>query len=208
MARDKANNYQQTIQPIEGALAALKGADTGRGAEVLNSIRANVQDIAPGVIQRMMPNSITDPVKRQALEEAQKYLTGMAVKSPGGARSDAGQAASAASNPSIHIGNAAATHVANAILAQKRMEQAGTLAFNNAKGQDGQALPASEYDRYMNKWNTNQDPRAYIADKMEPADRAALVSGMGGTKSAAYQKFRNSYQAGIDGKVIPNHGGN
>jgi hypothetical protein len=208
LARDKANNYQQTIQPIEGALTALKGADTGRASEFLNSIRANVQDVAPGFIQRMMPNSVTDPAKREAFEEAQKYTTAMQLGSPGSTRSDAGQAAGAASNANVHISNAAAIHVANAVLAQRRMEQAGTLAFNNAKGTDGQPLPASEYDRYMNKWNTNQDPRAYIADKMEPADRAALVAGMGGIKSAAYQKFRQSYQQGTDTGVVPNHGAN
>lgn len=201
-ARDRANNYQQTIQPIEGALNALQGADTGRASELLNSIRANVQDIAPNMIQRMMPDSITDPAKRQDYEMAAKYLTGMAVNSPGGARSNEGQAAAMSANPSTHISNAAATHVAEAILAQQRMQQAGTLSFNNS----GQ--PASEYDRYMNQWTTNQDPRAYIVDKMAPADRAALVAGMGGTKSAAYQKFRQSYQQGVDTGVVPGHGAN
>ncbi len=59
----------------------------------------------------------------------------------------------------------------------------------------------------MNQWNTKQDPRAYIADKMAPAERSELVTGMGGTKSAAYQKFKQSYQQGVDTGVVPGHGG-
>jgi hypothetical protein len=168
-ARDKANGYQQRIQPVEGALSALAGADTGKASEVLNNIRANVQDLTPGFLQKMMPTSLTDPEKRIKFEEANKYLTGMAINAPGGARSDAGQAAAGAASPSIHISNAAATLVARAVLAQHRLEQAGTLAFNNTK------QPAANYDAYMNQWNTNADPRAFVADKMTGQERTDLV---------------------------------
>ena len=206
-ARAKANGYQQNIQPIEAALTNLGGADTGKGGETLNTVRGYVQDLAPGMIQRLLPDSLTDPNKRMAYDEAQKYTTAMAMGTPGATGSDARLGAAQGSNANVHISNEAAQQVVRAVLAQKRMEQAGTLAFNSAKGADGQALPASEYDRFMNQWNTKQDPRAYIADKMAPAERSELVTGMGGTKSAAYQKFKQSYQQGVDTGVVPGHGG-
>ena len=73
------------------------------------------------------------------------HTTGMAIGGPGGSRSDAGNQASAAANPNVHISNTAALAVAKSILAQRRMEQAGTLSFNNATGPDGQPLPANQY---------------------------------------------------------------
>lgn len=198
-ARGLANSYQTRIQPIEGALTALAGADTGKGGETLNTIRAYTQDVAPSFIQRMLPSSLTDPKSRIAFEEANKYLTGMAINAPGGARSNAGQEAAGAATPSVHISNEAAQLVARAALAQQRLTQAGTLAFN----QSGQ--PAQSYDRFMNNWNTSADPRAFVADKMSPNERADLTTSLGGVGSPAYQKFKQSYQQGVATGVIPNH---
>ena len=200
-ARDLANTYQQRIQPMEGALATLAGADTGRASETLNTVRANVQDLAPAFLQRMLPTNLTDPAKRAAFEEANKYLTAMQINAPGGARSDAGQAAAGAATPNVHIGNVAATQVVRAMLAQQRMAQAGTLAFNQS------GLPATAYDRFMNNWNTNADPRAFVADKMSPTERSDLVKGMGGVGTPAYQKFRQSYDNGVATGVIASHVG-
>jgi hypothetical protein len=207
-ARGKANVYQQTVQPIDAALTSLQGADTGKASETLNSLHAYVQDLTPAMLKQLTPDfMLGDPGKRAAFEEASKYLTAMAVNSPGGARSNEGQAAAMSANANTNISNAAAQQVVKAVMAQRRMEQAGTLAFNSATGPDGQPLPASQYDRFMNKWNTAQDPRAFIADKMTPAERAQLVAGMGGIKSAAYQRFKNSYQEGVRTGVIAAPGG-
>lgn len=198
-ARDMANSYQQRIQPIEGALSALAGADTGKGGETLNTIRAYTQDVAPAFIQRMLPNWATDKEARVQYEEANKYLTSAAINAPGGSRSNAGQEAASAATPSVHISNAAAQLVARAALAQQRLTQAGTLAFN----QSGQ--PAANYDRFMNTWNTQADPRAFIADKMTGPERAEMVKGMGGTGSAAYQKFKQSYRDAVTSGVVASH---
>jgi hypothetical protein len=200
-ARDQANSYQQRIQPIEGAITALAGADTGKGGEVLNTLRAYTQDVAPTMLQKMLPASLNDKDARVAYEEANKYLTGMAINAPGGARSNAGQEAAGAATPSVHISNQAAQLVARAVLAQQRLTQAGTLAFN----QSGQ--PAQNYDRFMNTWNTNADPRAFVADKMSPEERGALVKSMGGVGSAAYQRFKQSYQDATANGVVPLHAG-
>jgi len=200
-ARAQANTYQQRIQPIEGALGALSGADTGKGGETLNTIRAYTQDLTPAFIQRLLPSSLTDTNARVKYEEANKYLTAMQINAPGGARSDAGQAAAGAATPSVHISHEAATLVAQAALAQQRLTQAGTLAFNKT----GQ--PAANYDTFMNTWNTNADPRAFIADKMTAAQRGQLVQQMGGINSPAYQKFKQSYQDGVSGGVMVQHAG-
>jgi hypothetical protein len=198
-ARERANNYQSTIFPIEGAITALNGADTGKGAEVLNNIRGYLGDTPLKYFSGFLPSTLSDQEKRNLFDEAKKYTTGMAVGGPGGSRSDAGAEASAASNPNVHISNAAAVAVAKSILAQRRMEQSGTLSFNNS------GKPVGEYDRYMNQWATQQDPRAFMVDKMSPEDRAALVKSMGGVNSPAYKKFRNSYLSGVQAGVIPSH---
>lgn len=194
-ARDAANGYQQRIQPIEGAITALAGADTGKGGEILNTMRAYTQDVAPKMLQSILPSTLMDTGARQAFEEANKYLTGMALGAPGGSRSNAGEAAATAATPSVHISNAAAQLVARAALAQQRLTQVGTLAFN----QSGQ--PAGNYDTFMNTWNTNQDPRAFIADRMTPAERAATVKSLGGITTPAYQRYKQSYLAAQDAKV-------
>jgi hypothetical protein len=200
-AREAANSYQTRIQPVEGALTALAGADTGKGGEVLNTIRAYVQDVSPAFIQRMLPSSLTDQAARTAYDEAVKYTTGMAINAPGGARSNAGQEAAGAATPSVHISNEAARLVTRAILAQLRMQQTATLLFNNSR------QPAANYDRFTNSWMTGVDPRAFAADKMTNEERAAMVKDMGGVRSAAYARFKKSYKDGIDAGVIPNHAG-
>lgn len=186
-ARDRANNYQANIYPVEGAITALSGADTGKGGEVLNSIRGYLGDTPLKYLSYFLPSTLSDQDKRTLYDEANKYTTGMALAAPGGSRSNAGEAAATAANPSVHISNTAALAVSKSILAQKRMEQAGTLAFNRS----GQ--PAGNYDSFMNTWNTNQDPRAFLADRMTKGERAAVVEQLGGIKSAAYQRYKQSY---------------
>ena len=144
-ARERANNYQATIYPIEGAIDALSGATTGKGGEILNNVRGLLGDTPLKYISNFLPPTLSDQAKRTLYDEAQKYTTGMAIGGPGGSRSDAGNQASAAANPNVHISNTAALAVAKSILAQRRMEQAGTLSFNNATGPDGQPLPANRY---------------------------------------------------------------
>ena len=196
-ARAKSLGYQRDIQPIEGAITALSGADTGRASETLNNIRANIQDITPSFLQRMLPTSLTDPEARKAFEEANKYLTQMQLQAPGGARSDVGSATAGAATPSVHISNAAAREVALAVLAQRRLEQSGTLLFNQS------GKPGAEFDRHMGAWNTQADPRAFIVDKMTPDERAAYVKGLGGTDTPAYKQYKKSYQDGVAAGVIP-----
>src|SRR6185312_5840805 len=105
-ARERANNYQSTIFPIEGALTSLEGADIGKGGEILNGIRSYLGDTPLKLFNFMLPSSLSDQQRRQAFDEAQKYTTGMAIGGPGGSRSDAGATASMAANPNVHISNA------------------------------------------------------------------------------------------------------
>jgi hypothetical protein len=194
-ARDRANNYQATIYPIEGAITALSGADTGKGGEILNNIRGYLGDTPLKYLSNFLPSTLSDQEKRTIYDEANKYTTAMQLAAPGGTRSNEGQAAAAASNPNVHISNAAALAVSKSILAQKRMEQAGTLAFN----QTGQ--PGANYDTFMNTWNTNQDPRGFMADRLKPAERADVVKSLGGVGTAAYQRYKASYLAAQSAKV-------
>ena len=196
-ARDAANNYVQSITPLEKAEQALSVADTGKGAETLNNIRAYVQDLTPSAIQPFLFSSLTDTQKRTAFDEAKKYLGAVALGGPGASGSDARLGANQSANASVTIGNQAAQAVVRAAIAQKRLTQAGTLAFNQS-GQDG-----SQYDRFMNSFNTQQDPVGYVADKMSPQERAAYVASIGGVGSAAYTRFKNSYKQGLATQVVP-----
>lgn len=200
-ARQLAQGYQQRIQPMELALNSLSGADTGKGSETLNSLRANIQDLTPSFIQKFLPASLTDPDKRIAFEEVNKALTQMQLAAPGGTQSKEGLAAAGAATPSVHIGNQTATLITQALLAQQRLQQAGTLAFNKTN------LPGSAYDKYMDHWNTGADPRAFIADKMSGPEREAYVKSLGGSNSAAYLKYKHSYLEGVQNDVIPSNAG-
>ena len=200
-ANADANNYQQRITPLQKAETALETADTGRASETLNNIRSYVQALTPEFLQRSLPTDLTDPNKVAAYDEAHKYLTAAALSAPGGTRSNEGQAAAQASNASTAISPIAAKAVVRAAIGQMRMTQAGTLAFSQ-QVQTGQAQPA-DYDTFMQKWNTQQDPRGYIADKMTPQERAGVVKSLGGVGSPAYQQFKNSYQQGVQTGVVP-----
>ena len=116
---------------------------------------------------------------------------------PGGSRSNEGQQAAATANANTHISNSAAQNVVIARLAQLRMQQAGTLAFN----QSGQ--PPGNYDTFINQWQTKQDPAAYAADKWTPQQRASYVKSLGGPGTQAYTNYKNSYTAGLGAGVLP-----
>jgi hypothetical protein len=194
-ARDRANNYQANIYPVEGAISALSGADTGKGGEVLNNIRGYLGDTPLKYLSNFLPSTLSDQEKRTIYDEANKYTTAMQLAAPGGTRSNAGQEAAAASNPSVHISNAAALAVSKSILAQRRMEQAGTLAFNQT------GKPGADYDTFMNTWATNQDPRGFMADRMKPEERAGVAKQLGGPGSPAYERYKASYLAAQAAKV-------
>ena len=196
-ARARTLTYQRDIQPIEGAITALAGADTGKASDLLNNVRGYAQDVSPDFLKRMLPTSLTDPVARKNYEEANKYLTAMQLQAPGGARSDVGTATAGAASPNVHISNAAAREVALAILAQRRLEHAGTMLFN----QSGKT--AGEFDRHLGDWNTQIDPRAFVVDKMTPQEKAAYVQGLGGVGTPEYQKYKKSYTDAVTSGVVP-----
>jgi hypothetical protein len=205
-ARAKANIFPRDVQPIEGVITALSGADTGKASELLNSIRGTVQDVAPTFLQRMMPASVTDPDRRKAFDEAVKYSTQMQLQAPGGARSDVGSATAGAATPGVHISNAAALELARAALAQRRLEQVGTLLFNKSGKSVG------EFDRHVSSWATAVDPMGLVADKMSDKERAIYVQSIGGTTlkdgkpNPAYLRFKQSYQDAVDSGVMqPQH---
>jgi hypothetical protein len=200
-ARAQANNFQSTIFPIEGALTSLEGADTGKAGDTLQNIRGYLGDTPLRFFNQFLPSSLSDQDRRVAFDEAQKYTQSMALGAPGGSRSDQGLGAAEGANPNVHISNQAAVAVTKSILAQRRMAQAGTLAFNNS------GLGAGDYDTFMNQWQTQQDPRAFIVDKLSPADRASLVQSMGGTGSDAYRQFKKSYLEAVQTGVLEGPGG-
>ncbi len=194
------------MQPIEGVITALSGADTGKGSEILNSIRGSVQDIAPSFLQRMMPAGVMDTERRKAFDEAMKYSTQMQLAAPGGSRSNEGSATAGAATPGTHIGNAAALELARAALAQRRLEQVGTLLFN----QSGKG--AGQYDKHVGSWATSVDPMGLVVDKMSQEQRAAYVRSIGGATlpngkpNPAYERYKQSYQDAVDsGVMAPQH---
>ena len=187
--RTSAANFASDTTPLATAIPLLEKlgpTGTGPATEKLNGLKSLAISLGvPGA------GAMTDSVK--AYDEVKKYLTQSALR--GDTATNDKLAATFAGNPSVGISNAAATDVAKTALALRRMQHAGYLA---------NALPGHEatYADRAAQWNSRQDPRAFGVDMMTPAARQAMVQGMGGPSSPAYQKFRASVAAGIRAGVI------
>ena len=172
-ARDAANTFQNRIQPLLQAQAALAAnPTTGVGSDTLNQIRQRIGTFTPGFLDGIRPLG-GSAEQDAAYDEARKYLTNYAANTPGSARSDAGLATAEHANASTTISPLAARQVIQAAIGMERMKQAQLMEFNSKN------LPASAYDRFASQTATNADPRAFMADQQTPAQRAAIIASLG-----------------------------
>lgn len=155
-ALKRSQSYPSEIFPLTEAVAALERLgpkNTGPFGETKNTIKSFMQSNLPGFDASTFDNTVTD------FDKAKKYFTDY-VNRTGNSGTNDKLAAAFAGNPSVNISNAAAVDVAKAAIALRNMEQAQTIAWDNAKANDP-SLTDDKFASWSSRWNRTQDPRAY-----------------------------------------------
>lgn len=185
------------IFSLRQALHGLETAGaTGPGTDVVNNAKSFLVANAPGVAKFVG----IDPEKIKSYDEAAKYLTQYASGAAGsfGPHTDQQLATALSGNASTHISNLAAKDVVKANIALERMKQAQVLAFEKS----GQS--PSQFADWSARWNTQNDPRAFLVDQMTGDERKKLQAQLK-PGSADYSRFLNSYREARDlGIISPN----
>ena len=179
-----------------GDLQALGPNGTGPSSGMVNNVKSYLQSL-PIVGQSLG----IDPAQVADYDQANKYLTAYAAARAGahGGGTDQQLATTLSSNASTHISNLAAQNVVRANIGLERMDQAQIASFQKgldpATGQPtGQQFTPDQFADYAARWNTAQDPRAFVADHLTPAQFDATVSGM---QPAEQAKFRSTFNTAL-----------
>lgn len=186
----EAGTYAERINPLKSAeelLVKMPKGSTGPGTEGINKLRAALE-----VMNIPVPGGQTmnDYVKLH------KYLEqNIAATAPAGTNVP-GVMQSIASNPNTSQPKEALTDLVRVGIALTRMRQAATLEYK--KLVDAGA-PANNFNSWMAKWSTTQDPRAYVSDRIGKEGRAKLDKSL---KGAEKEKFLKSYQSAKSTGVI------
>lgn len=184
------NGYAGRIFQLQKALTALQSTNTGAGTNQRNAILSYLQTAGvPGI----------DPNKIASYDEANKYLTQYALNQSSnfGNATDSKLATTLSGNASTSISNLAAQDVVKANIGLERMKQAQINAF------DASGLPASQYQKFSTRWNSQVDPRVFIVDQLAPDKKAALRDSM---SAAQRQTFTSQYNAALQNGWIPGQG--
>jgi hypothetical protein len=178
--------YAQRVNPLRQAIPLLekmKETEIGPSSERWNDIKSTAQTLGAGTLAGI------DPEKIKNYNELKKYFaqyTSQAAATLGPKTND-GLATAVTSNPNVHMDKLSATDLSKMALGAERMQQAGAHEFD-AMVKAGQAKPG-DFNRFMLKWGTEQDPRAYVYDimdkkaqeavrKLPAAERAKVAEGM------------------------------
>jgi hypothetical protein len=181
-ANARAKTFASDMWPLEQGLQELDAAPTGKGSEAAHHISSLLQTYGPGWIQRALSfvSPVMTPEEVSAYDVAKKYLTQVQLGGPGATRSNEGLSTAGAASPSVEITPAAARLVLKGMIGLRRMEQEGTLEFNQS------GLAPDAYDKFQTKFATSADPRAYMFDKFTPQQRQQIISGLSPAKRQAF----------------------
>lgn len=189
------------LQSALGDLQALGPNGTGPSSSTVNNLKSYLQSL-PIIGQSLG----IDPAQVANYDQANKYLTAYAAARAGahGGGTDQQLATTLSSNASTHISNLAAQNVVKANIGLERMDQAQIASFQKgldpATGQPtGQQFTPDQFADYSARWNTAQDPRAFVADQLTPAQFDATVSKM---QPAEQAKFRSTFNAALSNNWI------
>lgn len=182
-----AGKYAQRVNPLRQAIPLLEGmkeTDIGPTSERWNDIKSTAQTLGAGRIIGGI-----DPDKIRNYNELKKYFNQYTAQAAAtmGPKTNEGLATAVTSNPNVNMDKLSATDLSKIALGVERMQQAGALEFNELV-QSGRAQPG-DFNRFMLKWGTEQDPRAFVYDimdrkaqdkvkKLPAAERAKVASGM------------------------------
>lgn len=182
-----AGKYAQRVNPLRQAIPLLEGmkeTDIGPTSERWNDIKSTAQTLGAGRIIGGI-----DPEKIRNYNELKKYFNQYTAQAAAtmGPKTNEGLATAVTSNPNVNMDKLSATDLSKIALGVERMQQAGALEFNELV-QSGRAQPG-DFNRFMLKWGTQQDPRAFVYDLMDPkaqdkvkklpaSERAKIAAGM------------------------------
>lgn len=130
---------------------------------------------------------VTPSDKTAAYDEANKYLTQMAMSQPGATHSNEQLATALTSNPSTHINNLAAQDVLRANIALDRRANAAYLAFHQKYPGTQAETHAHEWPSFQSEYTTKRDVRAFMFDVMSPQQRAKMWQGMSAKERASFR---------------------
>lgn len=179
--------YAQRVNPLRQAIPLLekmKETDIGPTSERWNDLKSTAQTLGAGKIIGGI-----DPEKIRDYNELKKYFSQYASQAAAtmGPKTNDGLATAVTSNPNVHMDKLSATDLSKIALGVERMQQAGAHEFDELV-QNGKAQPG-DFNKFMLKWGSQQDPRAFVYDIMDlkaqdkvkslpAAERAKVVEGM------------------------------
>lgn len=161
-ASSAAGKYAQRVNPLRQAIPLLenmKETDIGPTSQRWNDLKSTAQTLGAGKILGGI-----DPEKIKNYNELKKYFSQYASQAAAtmGPKTNDGLATAVTSNPNIHMDKLSALELSKMALGAERMQQAGIREFN-ALVEAGKAAP-SQFNKFMVKWGTEQDPRAFVYD--------------------------------------------
>lgn len=166
-----AGKYGNRVNPLRQAIPLLekmKETEVGPTSERWNDIKSTAVTLGAGKLAGIDPEKIKD------YNELKKYFTQYASQAAAtlGPKTNDGLATAVTSNPNVHMDKLSATELAKVALGIERMQQAAALEFND-RVQNGQAQPGT-FNRFMLKWATEQDPRAFVYDILDKKGQEAV----------------------------------
>lgn len=194
-ANQRAGTFASDMYPLQQAQTALASAPTGKGSQAAHDASSYINTFAPSWVQKGLSfiSPIMTPDQQAAYDEAKKYTTQIQLNAPGATRSNEGQSAAGAANPSVEISPQAAQLVIKGMIGLRRMEQDATVSFNNS----GQ--PPANYDKFQTQFATQADPRAYMFDQMNPAQRQQTLASFKtpGARNAFVSQVERAEKNGV-----------
>ena len=185
-------NYKTDNYPLEKVyqLSTTPGVNLGHGTDLWNGIYQTINSHTPDWLVKhgITIRNIDDVAHR---EEINKYLVqSMLANSPYASHSDMMLQTAASGSPNSSMSNAAVQDVSKAIIGLRRMTLAGYQAFGQKYGDNASNVNYG-YSEFMNKWQKDIDPRAFMYDMMSRPQLDKLMATM---KPAELEKFNNTIQ--------------
>lgn len=181
-----AGKYAQRVNPLRSAIPILekmKETDIGPTSERWNDIKSTAITLGAGKIIGGI-----DPEKIKDYNELKKYLSQYSSQAAAtmGPKTNDGLATAVTSNPNVHMDRMSALDLTKVALGVERMQQAGIREFNSMV-ESGKAAP-SGFNKFMVKWASEQDPRAFVYDLLTPEQQAKMKKGL---SKGELDKIRN-----------------
>jgi hypothetical protein len=185
-ASEAAGRYAQRVNPLRSAIPILenmKETDIGPTSERWNDIKSTAVTLGAGKIIGGI-----DPEKIKNYNELKKYLSQYSSQAAAtmGPKTNDGLATAVTSNPNVHMDKLSALDLTKVALGVERMQQAGIREFNSLV-EAGKSAP-SGFNKFMVKWASEQDPRAFVYDLLTPEQQAKMKKGL---SKAELDKIRN-----------------